>query len=251
MAVDGKRVVAVIPARYQSVRFPGKPIVPIAGKPMIQWVHQRASAAATIDDVLVATDDPRIADVVEGFGGKPVMTSPDHPSGTDRIAEAVEGAGADWVVNVQGDEPLLPADVIDRLVRDTVRANAEMGTAAVPFGPNAVDAIQDPNNVKVVLDRRGFALYFSRAPIPFPRTGGVPVMPLHHWGLYVYRSDFLGQFVQWPEGDLERCEKLEQLRALENGARIMVIQADEPSPDVNVPEDVVRVEAILRERGEV
>ncbi len=251
MAVDSKRVVAVIPARYQSVRFPGKPLVNIGGKPMIQWVYERAAKAATVDEVLVATDDEQIAAAVHAFGGRSVMTSASHPSGTDRIAEAISNIRAELVVNVQGDEPLLPSHIIDQVVQAVSASGAEMGTAAVPFGPNSQNEIQNPNNVKVVLDAQGFALYFSRATVPYLQQSGTPTDALHHWGLYVYRRDFLERFVKWPEGRLEKCEKLEQLRALENGAKIMVIQTTTPSPDVNVPEDVERVERILRERGDI
>jgi 3-deoxy-manno-octulosonate cytidylyltransferase (CMP-KDO synthetase) len=243
-------VVAVIPARYDSQRFPGKPLIPICGKPMVQWVYERACQASTIDEVIVATDDQRILEAVEAFGGKAVMTAAEHPSGTDRIAEAVDGIEADLVVNVQGDEPLLPPEIIDQLVLSMRESQAEMGTVAVPFDSGSAD-FGNPNNVKVVLDSQGFALYFSRAGIPFQRDAGSGrVAPLLHWGLYAYRREFLRQFISWPPGQLETCEKLEQLRALENGTRIRVIQAAESCPDVNVPEDVPRVEQELKRRGE-
>ncbi len=243
------QVVAVIPARYQSSRFPGKPLVPLAGKPMIQWVYERAAAARTVNRVLVATDDERILKAVEAFGGQAVMTAADHPSGTDRIAEAVQGIEAGLILNIQGDEPLLPPEIIDRLVAAMQDAQAEMGTVAVPF-PAESDDFTNPNTVKVVLDNRGQALYFSRAPIPCQRDKGQQRQALKHWGLYAYRRDFLNQFIKWPQGVLEECEKLEQLRALENGARILVIQSDQLCPDVNVPEDVAKVEAILNRQGD-
>ena len=244
------RVVAVIPARYASSRFPGKPLVSLAGKPMIQWVYERARQAETVDEAVVATDHTGIRDAVEAFGGKAVMTSPDHASGTDRVAEAVSGIDGDLVVNVQGDEPLLPSDVIDTLVGAMRTTGAEMGTVAVPIGINSKEFF-DPNVVKTILDDQGFALYFSRLPIPFCREGGVPVEPLWHWGLYAYRRKFLAQFVRWPQGRLEQCEKLEQLRALEHGARIRVIvHSGDQSVGVDVPEDVAEVEALLRERGD-
>ena len=244
------RVIAVIPARYASSRVPGKPMVLLAGKPMIQWVYERASQAETVDEVVVATDHAGIRDTVEAFGGKAVMTSPDHASGTDRVAEAVAGSEGDLVVNVQGDEPLLPSDVIDSLVGAMRATGAEMGTVAVPIGLNSKEFL-DPNVVKTILDDRGFALYFSRLPIPFCREGGTPVEPLWHWGIYAYRRDFLEQFVRWPQGRLERCEKLEQLRALEHGARIRVIvHSGSQSVGVDVPEDVAEVEELLRRRGE-
>jgi len=245
MAAD--RTVAVIPARYGSTRFPGKPLALIAGRPMVQRVYERADAAAEIDDVLVATDDDRIFAAVEAFGGRAVMTSSDHATGTDRIAEAVTGIDADLVVNVQGDEVLVPPEIIDRLVVAMRSTMADMGTVAVPFGPESSEET-DENAVKVVVDKQGFALYFSRAPIPFHRSGGTPVQRLLHWGLYAYRREFLCQFVNWPQGDLERSEMLEQLRALEHCARILVIRAAVQSVSVDVPEDIARVERILRER---
>ncbi len=241
-----QRTVAVIPARYGSTRFPGKPLALIAGRPMIQWVYENTMRAASIETAYVATDDERIAAVVRGFGGRAVMTAADHPTGTDRIAEAVAGLDADLVVNVQGDEPLVPAEVIDRLVAAMRRSAAEMGTVAVPFSL-AASGPENPNAVKVVVDARGYALYFSRSLIPFPRSGGVAVEPLLHWGLYAYRRDFLEQFVAWPPSPLEKCEMLEQLRALENGARIMVVQAAVQSIGVDTPEDVAKVEGRLRE----
>ncbi len=244
-----EKVLCVIPARYASSRFPGKPLAPIAGKPMIQWVCERAAAAETVDEVLVATDDSRIREAVRAFGGRAVMTRPDHPSGTDRIAEAVRPRNAAIIVNLQGDEPLMPPEIIDRLVRAMQEDQAEMGTVAVPFD-HAGGNPEDPNRVKVVLDARGFALYFSRAPIPFPRPGGQPLVPLWHWGLYAYRRDFLDRFVRWPPGRLEQCEKLEQLRALENGARIRVVVCTPPGPTlaVDTPEDLAEVARILENR---
>lgn len=248
MPIQG--TLAVIPARYGSTRFPGKPLVPIAGKPMIRHVYERAAAATRIGAVLVATDDRRIAAAVAAFGGDAVLTASTHPTGTDRIAEAVANTDADLVVNVQCDEPLIPSRVLDRLVAAMQDSEADMGTVAVPLGLSSVD-VEDPNRVKVVVDRAGYALYFSRAPIPWLRPGGEPVAPLLHWGLYAYRRAFLERFVRWPRGELENCEMLEQLRALENGARILVVQADEPTIGVDVPADVARVESLIREQGEV
>lgn len=239
-----RQTIAVIPARYGSTRFPGKPLAMIAGRPMIQWVYEKAAGATRVDDVLVATDDRRIAAAVESFGGRAVMTSPNHSTGTDRIAEAVEGTEADLIVNVQGDEPLVPSEVIDRLVVTMRESGAEMGTVAVPFAYSA-NPPENPNAVKVVTDSQGYALYFSRGLIPHPREGGTAVEPRLHWGLYAYRRDFLKRFVSWPAGRLEKCEMLEQLRALENGARIMVIEAEVRSIGVDMPEDISRVEPWL------
>lgn len=242
------RTIAVLPARYASSRFPGKPLALIAGVSMIQRCYESTSKCADFAEVIVATDDERIYNHVVGFGGKAVMTSPNHPTGTDRIAEAVQGIDADLIVNVQGDEPLMSAEVLHRLVVAMRESGADMGTAAVPFTYlQGVDPA-NVNNVKVVVDKRGFALYFSRSLIPFPREGGVPVAPMLHWGLYAYRREFLQKFVTWPQGELEACEKLEQLRALENGARIMVITAKERSVGVDTPEDIAIVEKILAGR---
>lgn len=239
------KTIAVIPARYGSTRFPGKPLALISGKPMIQWTYESTRKCADFSQVVVATDDQRIFDAVKAFGGCAVMTSPDCRSGSDRIWEAIQGIDADLIVNVQGDEPLIPATVLHELVLHMAESGAEMGTVAVPFNVAGRDPM-DPNAVKVVLDNRNFALYFSRAPIPFQRQGGTPVEPLLHWGLYAYRRDFLSQFVSWPTGKLEACEKLEQLRALENGARIYVQTTCERSADVDVPEDIARVEDLLK-----
>lgn len=245
---DGLRI-AVIPARYDSQRFPGKPLALIGGRPMIEWVWRRACAARRVDRVLVATDDERIADAVRGFGGDAVMTGSEHTTGTDRIAEAVQGQSAGIVVNVQGDEPLIPSAIIDELVKALEEGGAPISTAAVPF--DNADAIQNPNNVKVVCRQDGTALYFSRSPIPYCRDAGSAVKPLHHWGLYAYRRAALEAFVSWNPSPLECCEKLEQLRALENGLPIRVVVARHAAPDVNVPEDVGIVEAILRRQGEL
>ena len=241
------RTIAVIPARYGSTRFPGKPLALIAGKPMVQWCYESTSKCKELDDILVATDDQRIVDAVTAFGGKAVMTSPNHATGTDRIAEAIQNDSADLILNVQGDEPLMSANVLSRLILTMRETGAEMGTAAVPFKETGRDPM-DPNAVKVVVDKRGFALYFSRSLIPFPRKGGVPVEPLLHWGLYAYRRDFLNAFVKWERGTLEACESLEQLRALENGAKISVIVTNERSVGVDVPEDIELVEKLIREK---
>ena len=241
------RTIAVIPARYGSTRFPGKPLALIAGKPMVQWCYESTSKCKELDDVLVATDDQRIADAVAAFCGKAVMTAPNHATGTDRIAEAIQGDAADLILNVQGDEPLMSADVLSRLIRKMRESGAEMGTAAVPFKETGRDPM-DPNAVKVVVDKQGFALYFSRSLIPYPRKGCTPVEPLLHWGLYAYRREFLNSFVTWERGTLEACESLEQLRALENGARICVIITNERSVGVDVPEDIALVEKLIHER---
>ena len=245
---ETSRVTAVIPARYGSTRFPGKPLVPIAGVPMIQRVYEATAACGQIDEVLVATDDPRIVAAVEAFGGKAVMTSDHHQTGTDRIAEAVQGVPGDLIVNVQGDEPLLPSSVLDDLVSAMRASDAPMGTLAVPFGLTEKDP-DDPNAVKAVVGADGYALYFTRARAPFARAGGTPVEPLLHWGIYAYRREFLYQYIAWERTPLEMCEMLEQLRALENGARILVVRTTAQSAGVDVPEDVARVERLLAQQG--
>lgn len=242
------QTVAVIPARYASSRFPGKPLALIAGRPMIRRVVEQVRACPAVDEVIVATDDERIVRAVEAFGGTAVMTRADHATGTDRIAEAVQASRADLVLNVQGDEPLMPPEVLTALIQHMRRTGVEMGTAAVPFVRTGRDP-SDPNAVKVVVDADSRALYFSRSLIPHCRQGGAAVEPLLHWGLYAYRRDFLQRFVAWPRGRLEGCEMLEQLRALEHGARIYVLQTEAVSVGVDVPADVALVERLLREQG--
>ncbi len=241
-------VLAILPARYGSTRFPGKPLTPIAGKPMIQHVWERTRQAKRVDAVAIATDDARIRDACLAFGAEVEMTSPDHPTGTDRLAEVALRRPHDVIVNVQGDEPLIEGFVVDAAVDALLAPGpaASMSTIVHRAEPSAFD---DPNRVKVAVDQHGFALYFSRAPIPYRRkeTG---LAPLQHVGLYVYRRDFLLEFVSWPRTPAEMAEELEQLRALENGHRIRVAEVEGwTSVPVDVPADVARVEAALRARG--
>ena len=240
------KTVAVIPARYASTRFPGKPLALIAGKPMIQWTCEKA-AESKADEVIVATDDIRIKECVENFGGKVVMTSTEHQSGTDRIAEAIEKIDADVIINLQGDEPMLPGHIIDELI-DIMTANpdTEMATVAVPVSADS-EEYQNPNNVKVVTANDGRALYFSRSPLPYFRNKPENAECLIHWGIYAYRRSLIEKFVQWPQGTLEQIESLEQLRALENGATIKVAIAHEKALGVDVPEDVAKVEEYLKQ----
>jgi len=240
------KTAAVIPARYGSTRFPGKVLAELCGKPMIQWVYEKA-AASIADEVIIATDEPKVARAVEGFGGRAVMTSPNHPSGTDRISEAVQGLDCDIIINVQGDEPLIPTSVIDGLIRKMQEdASIEMSTVAVPRLRSEIE--NDPNKVKVVFDERNFALYFSRSIVPYLREGGKDAETYLHWGIYGYRRETLERFVRLPEGRLESCEKLEQLRALENGIRIYVMLSDLESIGVDTPEDLKRAEMKIREK---
>ena len=234
----------IIPARYASTRFPGKPLALLAGKPMIRHVYEKA-AASCAGIVAVATDDRRIADAVEAFGGVAVMTSPAHPSGTDRIAEALTKLGGEYdlVVNVQGDEPLIPTSVIDELIGVMRSADAPpMATVAVPGDRDTMTE----NNVKVVFGADGNALYFSRSMIPFLRKGGVECGVWLHWGIYAYRRSALEKFVALPPGKLENAEKLEQLRALENGIAIRVVTSNLRSIGVDTPEDLAAAELRLR-----
>ncbi len=249
------RVTAIIPARFASTRFPGKPLVDILGKPMIQRVYERTRQAASLQRVIVATDDERIAAVVREFGGEVQLTRGDHPTGTDRLAEVAARIETDLVVNVQGDEPLIEPRMIDQAVTP-LRKNPgiPMGTLKSPI--LSLEDFQNPNVVKVVTDRQGFALYFSRAPIPHPRDlaadpaleiGGIGAFK--HVGLYVYRKDFLLTYPKLTSTPLETLEKLEQLRALEHGFRIRVVETALNSQGVDVPEDLDRVLAQLRGAG--
>jgi 3-deoxy-manno-octulosonate cytidylyltransferase (CMP-KDO synthetase) len=240
--------VAVIPARYASVRFPGKALAEVRGKPLIQHVWERARLLATVDRVLVATDDERIACAVRAFGGAVALTSPSHPSGTDRVAEAIRGEEAELVVNLQGDEPAFDAEAVDELVRVMAGNPAiQMGTLAHPI--RDTDEREDLNATKVVLDQAGFALYFSRAPIPFRRQAGL-VTTLRHIGIYVFRAGFLQRFAELRPTPLERTETLEQLRALEHGVRIRVLVTPHASLGVDTPSDVARLAAYLAEAEE-
>lgn len=244
------RLIGVIPSRWGSTRFPGKSLHPLCGKPLIQWVVEAAKRATLLDEVLVATDDERIARAAEGFASV-VMTRPDHPSGTDRVAEAARAAEDDIVVNIQGDEPLIDPELIDALAR-RLRDDPgwAMATAASPI--RSVTELEARSVVKVVVARDGGALYFSRLPIPCRRDGGPDLasgLYLRHVGLYAYRGAFLRRLVAEPPCALEQCESLEQLRALYLGGRIAVIRTAEQGVGVDTPEDAAAVEAILKARG--
>ena len=248
---------AIIPARWASTRFPGKPLFPILGKPLIQHVWEHCLKAKRLSQIIIATDDMRIAEAAFDFGAEVSLTSPKHPSGTDRIAEvAARLRGFGHIINVQGDEPALDPRLIDRLVQALqLDPKLKMVTAASPFETES-DAL-NPNNVKVVTALDGKALYFSRSLIPFDRdrlsTHSQPSTlnsPLWHIGIYGYRRDFLMQFVRWRPTPLERTEKLEQLRALEHGATIHVVRTRHHSLGVDTPEDVPRAEAALAQRSD-
>lgn len=246
------KVVAIIPSRYGSTRLPGKALKPIGSKPMIQRVYERAKLAGHLASVTVATDDERIARVVEAFGGKYVMTSPDHPSGTDRLAEAAREIDADIVVNVQGDQPFLDPLMIDEAVQPLLDdPKLPMATLMHPIG--RPEDLNDPAVVKVVTRINGDALYFSRSLIPYPRQN-VGHKVYEHVGLYVYRKDFLLKLAKLPPTLLEQIESLEQLRVLEHGYAIRVIETKVHDNafsgfSVDTEDDLVRAEAMLRERG--
>lgn len=240
--------IGIIPARYPSTRFPGKPLVDILGKPMIRRVYERAQGASCLDGLYVATDDGRIEEAVLAFGGRVVMTRADHPSGTDRLAEACRILGLgdeDLVVNIQGDEPLVRAAMIEELVL-ALRNDPECPMSTLAFPGSSEEDYHNPNVVKVVTDRRGRALYFSRSPLPFRRDpGGSPLTFLKHMGFYAYRHAFLQTFARLPVTALEEQEKLEQLRALEHGYAIRVAISPVETHGVDAPEDVKEVEAAL------
>ena len=239
----------VIPARFDSSRLPGKALLPLAGKPMLQWVHERARGSAA-SEVIIATDDERIAVVARAFGAEVAMTARTHVSGTDRIAEVAAARGwadADIVVNVQGDEPLIPPRVIDQ-VAELLRTNARADIATLAAKIDSPNDLADPNNVKVACDSGGRALYFSRAPIPFNRDAPTTLSSacLRHVGIYAYRVSALRRLASLPAARLELIEKLEQLRALENGMEIRVALAVErPLADVNTAADLERAERAL------
>lgn len=242
------RIVAVIPSRFGSTRFEGKPLALIAGKPMIQWVYESASRANCTSEVVVATDDRRIFDAVESFHGRALMTSTEHRSGSDRVAEAAEQLGLaaeDIAINVQGDQPLVNPACFDAVVQPLLDASDEV-MSTLAFAVVDRREYTNPKDCKVVMDHQGYALYFSRAPIPFARDGGEVFTVYKHLGVYAYTRRFLDSFRQLPPGRLEMLEKLEQLRALEYGQRIKVVVTPHDSPEVDLPEDIQRIEAILR-----
>ena len=247
------KVVAVIPARYGSTRFEGKPLADILGKPMIQHVYEGVCQSKLIEEVIVATDDQRILDAVQGFGGKAVMTVSNHTTGTDRVAEVARKLKSEIIVNVQGDEPLIKGGIIDKAIRPFITDD----TLSMSTLMTRIEEVRDwlnPNIVKVVGDQKGFALYFSRSPIPFPRgtnierllskTSGRNILPkrvFKHIGVYVYRRKFLLRFSKMKPTPLEKLEKLEQLRALENGYKIKVTLVDYEPLAVDTPEDLQKV----------
>ena len=260
-----QNVIAIIPARYASTRLPGKMLLEIAGKPLILHTLGQAMKARTVSRVIVATDDERIFDVVLAASGEAVMTSPDHHSGSDRIAEVAENLPEhSIIVNIQGDEPTISPNTIDKAVEALINdENADIATTCEPIG--SLWELLNGNVVKVVIGDTGYALYFSRSPMPWPREaslryGGDPNRAIEeepellsnfrkHTGLYVYRREYLLEFTKMPQTRLEQFEMLEQLRALENGAKIRVVEVDETSIGVDTAEDLERVRKILEANG--
>ena len=241
------RVMVIIPARYSSSRFEGKPLAEIDGKPMIYYVYQGSKNAKCVDDVIVATDDERIKNAVENFDGKAIMTSKKHKTGTERIAEVAKKIDADIIVNVQGDEPLIEPKAIEQVVMPLIEdKNIRMCTLMTKITKNA--EYNDTNIVKVVTDNEGFALYFSRSPIPYPREKE-HLKVYKHIGIYVYKKDFLLEFADMQQTPLEQIECLEQLRVLENGFKIKVVETDYDSISVDTPRDLEVVRKIINIRG--
>jgi 3-deoxy-manno-octulosonate cytidylyltransferase (CMP-KDO synthetase) len=235
--------IGVIPVRFGATRFPGKPLAPILGRPMVQWVYEGARASKLLSRVVIATDDERIAAAARVFGADVIMTSPDCASGTDRAAEVASASSCDFVINIQGDEPLVRGEMLDGLVRGLVESGAPMATLMARV--ESLELLDDPHIVKVIADGGGYALYFSRSPLPH----GCSDYFYQHIGIYGYRRDFLLGYKDLPPSRLERAEKLEQLRALENGRRIRLIEIPRPTLSVDAPADIIKVEQFLKRRS--
>lgn len=243
------KFIGIIPARYASTRFPGKPLALLGGKPVIQHVYEKV--AAVLEAAYVATDDERIYDVVKAFGGQVVMTRTDHKSGTDRIEEAIEKIGGEWdvVVNVQGDEPFVAKSQLDTICHCFDDPTTQIATLGKPF--ESMEAVQNPNSPKIVVDNMGFAMYFSRSVIPYVRgkekSSWLTHYPfLKHLGIYAYRKDVLHQVTQLPQSSLEIAESLEQLRWLQNGFKIKVGTTDVETVGIDTPQDLERAEEFLK-----
>lgn len=240
-------ILGVIPARYGSSRFPGKPLARVNGKPLIRMVWERVRASKRLERLIVATDDPRIEEVVRKFGGEVVMTPADLPSGTDRAWAAAQGTPARIIVNIQGDEPLVTPGMVDRLA-EALERDPQAQMVTLRYLMKGQEGYTDPNVVKVVADPDGWALYFSRSPIPHHRQKeSAAAVWYKHLGLYGYRRETLQEFVGWPPSALEQAEQLEQLRALEHGVRIKVLDSPQNTVGVDTPDDLKRVELMLKD----
>lgn len=243
--MSGKTVV-IIPARYQSTRLPGKPLIQLAGKLMIQWVYEKARTVRQADKVIVATDDQRILKAVTDFGGEAVMTPTHLATGSERVGMVAKNLDAEIIVNLQGDEPLISPTAVETAV-DTLLNNTQIDVATLGFPLTSESDWKNPAIVKILLDEQMKAIYFSRAAIPFHRDEAFQPMPqlMRHIGVYIFRKSFLMQYLQWPPGQFEDREKLEQLRIIEKGYHIQVVAADKLSPGVDVPDDIKRIEKLL------
>ena len=247
---DQLRIVAIIPARYAATRFPGKVLAPILGKPMLRWVFEQTKKSAYLDDVWIATDHQEVQAVAESFGARVILTSPTARSGTDRIAEAVEKEPVDIVVNVQGDEPMIDPGAIDAAI-EPLLTDDQLQVSTLVRPAQSLEEMQDIHTARVIFDQNHFAIYFTRGIIPYNRDETDWSLWLNHFkyfqhiGLYVYRKEFLLKFAGWEESQLEKIEKLEQLRILEHGYKIKVVETDYVPICVDVPEDILRVETAL------
>ncbi|MFQ6069662.1 MAG: 3-deoxy-manno-octulosonate cytidylyltransferase [Candidatus Aminicenantales bacterium] len=238
-----RQATGIIPVRYESTRFPGKPLVKVQGKPLLQWVYEGVSSARLLERVIIATDDERILSIARKFGAQVKMTSANHRSGTERAAEVAAQLTTPIIVNIQGDEPLVRGEMIDSLV--LVLQNKSLPMASLMVKDYEKKKARDPNLVKVVVDNSGFALFFSRSPLP----SGIEDYFLKHIGLYGYQRDFLLKFASLKPSRLEKAEKLEQLRALEYGYRIKMVETDEQTLSINLPQDIIRLEKLLEMRN--
>jgi 3-deoxy-manno-octulosonate cytidylyltransferase (CMP-KDO synthetase) len=234
-----KEVTGIIPVRYASQRFPGKPLALILGKPMIQWVYERAQKSTHLNNLIIATDDKRIREACHEFGADVRMTSLHHVSGTDRVAEVAESISSTHIINIQGDEPLVRAEMIDAVISEMLQDETPMVTLAIKV--EDLSLLEDQNIVKIVTDKQGFALYFSRSPLPFQASDYF----FQHIGIYGYQRDFLLDMCQWPTSRLEKEETLEQLRVLESGYRIKVVFTHFSTLSVDTPKDIIMVENFL------
>ena len=242
------KIYGIIPARYGSTRLPAKVLADIAGRPLIQWVYERARKSPSLDRLIVATDDERIADRVKSFGGEVVETSPAHPSGTDRVCEAariLRVQDEDLIVNIQGDQPLFESGMIDEVV-GPLRDDPRLDMGALVYPIHTAEELANPSVVKVVFDRKGFALYFSRSPMPYVISNSLEPRYFKHIGPYAYRMKFLVKFTQIERGMLEQWESLEQLRALEHGYKIKVVETKFDSQEVDTSEDLEKVRKIMK-----
>lgn len=241
------KITAIIPARYAATRFPGKLLALLAGKPIIQWVYEGTRQCPLINQIIVATDHEAIYKITKGFGAEAQMTSSNHQSGTDRIAEVAKGIACDLIVNLQGDEPFMEGNIISLAIEPILQDPSLVMTTLKVSISDPIELL-DPNIVKVVTDQNDFALYFSRSPIPYFRDAQpVTTHVFKHVGMYVYRKDFLLQFTKMPQSSLEKAEKLEQLRVLENGYKIKVINCPYQGISIDTPEDLKKAEALWQQ----